>query len=468
MIRLALTINIILYVSICSTTAQIKTSSVQVEQWVKNSFSGQGVVIGNIKYSGNSQAVSVFTSTPDILQVQKGLIISTGTASGVAGANNTFNYTKAFGDIKSPEKDSDLSRIVKQNLYDISFIEFDFVPMDNSIRFSYQFGSDEYPEYVGSAYNDIFAFFISDEISNRNIALIPGKTTPVSVNTINFKTEAQHYIDNNIFSQVVIKRDAVQPKKFIRRYRTLPGRILFAIKNFFTYTPPQKSNTTVQIRSDPNLMRNISQNLYRNLQYDGITKRLDAQAYVQPYKKYHLKIIIADVSDNMYDSGVFIQDQSFTAKRDVLQPGFVDYPDLSKYIDPKKILEGKKLEDILPDNITTDNVVIYFDFDKSELNATEMQKLNGIAQMAVKLYPKYQLQLTAHTDSIGDLAYNMALSKRRNQAVLDSLNKISPSPTKYGVSEKAFLNPAAENRTEEGRMKNRRVEISLVKRKDER
>lgn len=449
-----------------STAAQIRATSIQVDQWVKNNFSGQGMIVGNIKYSGNAQAFSAFTSTPNILQVEQGLIISTGNASGVAGANDTFNYTKAFGDTNVPEKDSDLSRIIKQKLYDISFIEFDFVPMANSIRFSYQFGSDEYPEYVGSAYNDIFAFFVSDESSNRNIALLPGKNTPVSVNTINFKTEAQYYIDNNIFSQVVVKRDAGQPKKVVRRYRTLPGRILFAVKRFFTYTPSPQSNTIVRIQADPNLMRTVNPDLYRNLQYDGITKRLEAQAYVQPYKKYHLKIVVADVSDNIYDSGVFIQDQSFIAKRDELQPGFIDYPDLSKYIDPQKILEGKKLDDILPDSIGIDNAVVYFDFDKSELSETEMKKLIGISQLAQKLYAKYRMQLTGHTDSIGDLPYNMALSQRRNHAVIDSLRKITFLPLIYSASERAFLNPAAENKTDEGRMRNRRVEISFVRRKE--
>jgi len=79
-------------------------------------------------------------------------------------------------------------------------------------------------------------------------------------------------------------------------------------------------------------------------------KKLVAQSYVTPYKKYHLKIVIADVADNIYDSGVFIEDRSLTSKKDVQQPGFVDYPDLSKVIDPNLILQGKTLEEILPAN----------------------------------------------------------------------------------------------------------------------
>ena len=64
--------------------------------------------------------------------------------------------------MNKPEFDQDLVGIVKGKLYDICSIEFDFVPLDNSIQFNYQFGSDEYPEYVDSPYNDVFAFIISD------------------------------------------------------------------------------------------------------------------------------------------------------------------------------------------------------------------------------------------------------------------------------------------------------------------
>lgn len=463
--KFALTSALILGLMVCSTFAQIKTSPIQVEQWVKNNFGGQGVVIGNIKYSGNKQAFAAFNSSPNILQVQHGLIISTGNALGVGGANTAFNYTTAFGELKGAEEDKDLSPLLNHGLYDMSFIEFDFVPLANRIEFSYQFGSEEYPEYVGSAYNDIFAFFVSDETSSRNIALIPGKNIPVSVNTINAKMESERYIDNNVFSQVVFKRE-VNQSKAIKRTRTLPGTILFGIKRFFTYVPAEESNATVQIRTDPNLMKTISPDLYRNLQFDGITKRLQAQAYVEPYKKYRLKIIIADVADNIYDSGVFIENQSFEAKRDEKQPGFIDYPDLNKYVDPQEILQGKELAEILPDSIAPESAVIYFDFDKSELTPAEMQKLRGVSHLAIQLQPKYRLKLTGHTDSIGNLPYNMALSQRRNQAVIDSLNKINFSSFIYNSSEKAFLSPAADNKTDEGRSKNRRVEILFVKNKE--
>ena len=203
--------------------------------------------------------------------------------------------------------------------------------------------------------------------------------------------------------------------------------------------------------------------LYRFLQFDGITKKLVAQTYVVPYKKYHLKIIVADVADNIYDSGVFLEDKSFTAKRDTSQPNFVDYPDLSRLIDPKQIIAGKKLEDLLPDTVYMDNAKIYFEFDNHEIAPSEMSKLKGIAGIFDRVKDKYTMRVAGHTDSIGNLEYNMDLSRKRNQAVIDALQKIRAIDIPIEITEDAFLKPVAKNDTDEGRMKNRRVEIFFVK-----
>jgi len=174
--------------------AQIRLSSIKVDEWVKKNFSGQGVIIGNIKFKGYPLSTLSYTSAGNILQVQKGLILSTGNSFNVAGYNNSHNQSSTFGDILSPQADPDLSAIVSGKLFDICSIEFDFVPMDNSIQFNYQFGSDEYPEYVDSPYNDVFAFIVSDGSSTKNIALIPGSGVPVSINTVNFKLNQDHFI----------------------------------------------------------------------------------------------------------------------------------------------------------------------------------------------------------------------------------------------------------------------------------
>ncbi|HCN83219.1 MAG TPA: hypothetical protein DIT07_06285 [Sphingobacteriaceae bacterium] len=464
--------------------AQIRVIPINADDWVKKNFSGQGIVVANVKLTGSKQAVGAFSSSPNVLQIPKGLVLSTGYASGVSGPNTRYNQTKTFGDMKNPETDADISKLTNAKLYDISILEFDFVPLGNSLEFNYQFGSDEYPEWVGNIYNDIFAFFISDGTSTRNMALIPGKSIPVSINTINSQTESNLFLDNNVFSKVIIKRQTHVVSK--TRPKSFPGKIWQGIKSVFTPKTPAAQDIEM-IRPDAELLKKINQGLYRNLQYDGITKKLVAQAYVEPYKKYHLKIIIADVSDNMYDSGVFIEDRSLTAKRDTLQPGFIDYPDYSKLINPRLILEGKKLADILPakvaaekpvvkqqttvaskaevEKLAAENVTIYFDIDKTVINPAEMAKLKKISEIYGKIKDDYNIRISGHTDNSGSLDYNLDLSKRRNQSVMDSLRKMITGNTfnVLSITEKAFLQPAADNSTDDGRTKNRRVEIIFIR-----
>lgn len=498
MMKKYLYLILIIFLSVDSSLAQIRISSINVDEWVKKNFSGQGVIIGNVSHKGYPLSTLSYTSSGNVLQVQKGLILSSGNSFNVAGFNNSHNQSSTFGDILTPQTDADLSAIVKDKLYDICSIEFDFVPMDNSIQFSYQFGSDEYPEYVDSPYNDVFAFIVSDGTTSKNIALIPGTGVPVSINTVNFKLNQEHFIDNNLFKQVLIKRQ--EPVKSTYR-GTFPGRVLRGIASVFAESNSGGGDRIV-IQPDPELMKTLDPNLYRNLRYDGITKKLVAQTYVTPYKKYHLKIVIADVSDNIYDSGVFIEDRSLSSNKDLLQPGFVDYPDLSKVIDANLILQGKTLEEILPAeykkeipkpiertqvvvqqpvaqqqvqvpatpkkapatvNIELQNAVIYFEFDKSEISDFEMRKLREAMDKFKQVRQQYTMNISGHTDSIGSMKYNIDLSSRRNQSVIEAVNQILDEKVRIPAVSRSFTQPAAENSTDSGRQANRRVEIVFVR-----
>src|SRR6476620_8141844 len=258
--------------------AQISVDFTNVDQWVKNNFVGQGVVLGHIKtHFPVKEAAGIFNSK-DILQIKEGLVLSTGDVRRIAGHNDQFNLSTSFNLSGTPEKDSDLQKIEPGKLFDISYIEFDFVPYNNSISFNYQFGSDEYPEYVGSAFNDVFAFIVSDGKESKNIALIPEKNTPVSINTVNFKTDSIYYIDNNPFLLKTINREDpnIEEEEI---YRTRVGTILYAIKKFFTPKEDLGNPISQVIEPDDQLIKKLNQKLYNNLQFDGITTKLVAQTY---------------------------------------------------------------------------------------------------------------------------------------------------------------------------------------------
>jgi outer membrane protein OmpA-like peptidoglycan-associated protein len=102
---------------------------------------------------------------------------------------------------------------------------------------------------------------------------------------------------------------------------------------------------------------------------------------------------------------------------------------------------------------------IYFDFDSAEIRPESKPTINEIAKL-LKENPDLKLYIVGHTDNIGSLEYNMDLSKRRAEAVVREL------VNNYGIDKgrlRAFgvgpLAPATTNDTEEGRAKNRRVEL---------
>jgi OmpA-OmpF porin, OOP family len=102
---------------------------------------------------------------------------------------------------------------------------------------------------------------------------------------------------------------------------------------------------------------------------------------------------------------------------------------------------------------------IFFDTDKTELKAESTPTLTEIAQM-MKAHPKLAILVVGHTDNQGAYEYNIDLSRRRADAVIKAL------ASNHGVDAKrmrgggvGMMAPAASNDGEEGRAKNRRVEI---------
>jgi outer membrane protein OmpA-like peptidoglycan-associated protein len=365
--------------------------------------------------------------------------------------------------------------LAKSKLYDISFIEFDFVPYNNSIEFNYQFGSDEYPEYVGSAFNDIFAFFISDSLESKNIALVPNKNIPVSVNTINHLKDSAFYINNNVFE--ITSRYAYKPKTTYGgstafKKKSKVGELLQSIKSVIIRKKDYNIIQPPLIKESEQLISLADKNLYQNLQFDGITKKLVAQTYVEPYKKYHLKIIIADVSDNVYDSAVFLEKGSLITKKDLQQPNFKDYPNLIGQINPEKILQGQKITSIEQpiksktapkEKMEVNLPIIYFDFDSFNIKESEVSKILDFVKVYQNNIQGYDFILEGHTDNKGNLDYNYILSQKRSLAVLEYVQSLIKEKITISIKSDAYLKPIETNRTQMGRAKNRRVELVLIK-----
>ena len=102
---------------------------------------------------------------------------------------------------------------------------------------------------------------------------------------------------------------------------------------------------------------------------------------------------------------------------------------------------------------------IYFDFNKADIKPESESALKEIAKLLIG-NPNLKVFIVGHTDNVGGIDYNMNLSQARAGAVVQELTKkykVKPQQMKaYGVGQ---LAPVAPNKTEEGRAKNRRVEL---------
>ena len=102
---------------------------------------------------------------------------------------------------------------------------------------------------------------------------------------------------------------------------------------------------------------------------------------------------------------------------------------------------------------------IYFDFDKADIKPASKPDLDAVAEY-LKKHPDVNLYIVGHTDMKGTLVYNLALSEKRAQAVVDAL------VADYGISRGRLegkgvgpLSPKSHNRDDSGRRLNRRVEL---------
>lgn len=224
--------------------------STNIVQAITNTLFGGGINVSNVQYAGEDSAIAYFQDTTNSFGIQEGLVLTTGRPALARGPNDLGGvgfHNNIF------ISDSNISTISGGWQYDVAKIEFDFIPSYNVTNtFKLVFGSEEYPEYVNSGFNDVFGFFISGPgiVGTQNIAMIPGTTNPVTIDNINANSNSNYFINN--------------------------------------------SDTANSV-----------------LQYDGYTTPFLLSQNIQIGQTYHFKIVIADINDNELDSGVFIEGASF-------------------------------------------------------------------------------------------------------------------------------------------------------------
>lgn len=132
---------------------------------------------------------------------------------------------------------------------------------------------------------------------------------------------------------------------------------------------------------------------------------------------------------------------------------------VQKPMEADKLVGAKEMADQIAEVGRVALYGIYFDTNKTDIKPESEPTLEEIAKL-LKSQPTLNLLVVGHTDNVGTFASNMDLSQRRAQAVVNTLT------SKHGVANErltpvgdSFSAPVASNKTEEGRAKNRRVEL---------
>ncbi len=101
---------------------------------------------------------------------------------------------------------------------------------------------------------------------------------------------------------------------------------------------------------------------------------------------------------------------------------------------------------------------ITFDVGKATIKPESMGEINRIVQL-MNENPTLKFSVEGHTDSTGNATSNQTLSEQRSQAIVAKLVELGIAADRLTAVGKGQNSPIADNGTDEGRAKNRRVEF---------
>src|SRR5262249_27902577 len=145
----------------------------------------------------------------------------------------------------------------------------------------------------------------------------------------------------------------------------------------------------------------------------------------------------------------------------------VKLPDGSVLSVPELGVEAR-LVNFLNDSSTPASDSSWFDFDrllfntgKATLQGASLEQLTNVAAI-LKAYPQVRIRIGGYTDNTGDPAANLRLSEERADNVMDELLRLGIDPARMSARGYGEQNPVADNSTEEGRQKNRRISLRVT------
>ena len=220
-----------------------------------DSLLGSGISVISSAFTGASGSAGLFSGAGDAIGINSGIILTSGQASLAVGPNDESSATAVNSFPGSATLDALIPGFTTQ---DAAILDIVFTSDTGNLFFNFVFASEEYNQYVGSNFNDVFGFFLD----GVNIALLPDET-PVSINNVNLGSNAAYYINNSVTAG--------------------------------------SDGPVVAIPVD--------------LQYDGFTTVLTAQALGLSAGEHTISLQIADAGDSSLDSAIFLQGGSFSGEQ---------------------------------------------------------------------------------------------------------------------------------------------------------
>jgi gliding motility-associated-like protein len=285
--------SVVLFFSLLTSSlfAQVTTTNAApyntAANLVNNVLMGQGVTAINVTSYGNTVQRGYFANGGASIGLDSGVVLSSGSIMNIPTSSGPGASTAIANGAGQGAGDADLLSVAQSvpsligqffsvnSTWDASVIEFDFVPLSDTVEFDYVFGSEEYLTWVNSSYNDAFGFFlsgpgISGSFTNNaiNVATVPNSSPalPISISTIHCGLNGAYFNCNYSSS--------------------------WGLATSCT-TPTCSGNSGIA--------------------YNGFTDVLTAVLVVQACDTFHMKLAVSDGSDKILDTGVFIEANSFTS-----------------------------------------------------------------------------------------------------------------------------------------------------------
>ena len=311
-----------------------------IEDMIFGFFDDSDVTISNVSYTGTQPSLAFFEGSQSNIGLNAGLLITTGEAEIAVGPNDETSAGANMGIDGSIWLDA---LIPGYTTFDASVIELDVVPDNDTLCFKYVFGSEEYEEFVGTSYNDVFAFLVegpglpigdsiwvaADTILNFDSCIICIDTLIIYQDTFCLYDSLQ-MIDTCWLITDTITTWCYQDTNCIPDTIIYPG-YWYQSPGGVNIAKVPNTNLPVAINT---LNQNDNSQFYINndnggsVQYDGFTTPLWAKLAVTPGETYHIRIAIADAGDHIYDSGVFLSIESLGGDSLlVVDPDFIPNPD---------------------------------------------------------------------------------------------------------------------------------------------